>query len=234
MESELLLRIIQFYPIFLFSLTIHEIAHALTANWGGDLTATYQNRLSLNPVVHMDLFGTVIIPLLPLFFSPGIALFGWAKPVPVNQARFRDSTWNVVVALAGPFSNLLLVIFGTLLMSFAFNLGLYGQSQGWWTLSEQLLRSFASFAFFFVAINMALCLFNLMPIPPLDGSHVFYHFFIRGRGHLYGGWDLYQRLGIFILIIVVQFIRPGLFSAPLELVFRTLAPEMASALFRLY
>ncbi len=232
MESDLLLRILQFYPIFLFSLTIHEIAHALTANWGGDMTATYQNRLSLNPVVHMDLFGTVIIPLLPMFLSTGgIALFGWARPVPVNEARFRDTAWNVVVALAGPFSNLLLVLFGTLLMGFAYNVGVWGELGGWWVLSDELLASFATFVYFFVAINFALCIFNLIPVPPLDGSHVFYHFFVRGRGHLYGAWDIYQRLGIFILIVVVQIVPHGLFGAPIRAAFKLLTPEMAYGLF---
>ena len=81
-------HLLTLYPVFLFALTIHEVAHALTAKWAGDLTSTYQNRLSLNPMVHMDPFGTVLVPLLMMAFGGGL-FFGWARPVPVDKG-FRD------------------------------------------------------------------------------------------------------------------------------------------------
>lgn len=200
MPEDFLYRFLMFYPAFLFALTVHEVAHALTANWGGDLTATYEDRLSLNPAVHIDPIGTVLFPILMLT-GPGFFLFGWAKPVPVQEARFTDKTWNVVVALAGPFSNVLLAIFGTLVLSLGLRIGLAGDQAGWWTLSDNFMQTYSQFTYGFVSLNWLLCLFNLIPVPPLDGSHVLYHFFIRGRGHLYGIWETYRRFGFLFLLI---------------------------------
>lgn len=226
--TDILLKIVQFFPIFLFALTVHEAAHALAANWGGDLTATYQNRLSLNPIRHIDPLGTIVFPLIPILFSPSFALFGWAKPVPVDEAKFRDKAWNVVVSMAGPFSNLLLVVFGALLIEVAHNGYVFGVEREWWDLNMGLWRSFAHLAYMYIVLNWVLCVFNLMPIPPLDGSHVLYHFFVRGRGHLYAAWDAYQRFGILVLILVVQIPFLGKVIDPLmTLSLRLLAPNFA-------
>jgi Zn-dependent protease len=200
LPPDFLSRIILFFPIFLFALTVHEVAHALTANWGGDLTATYQNRLSLNPMIHIDPFGTVMVPLFSMLY--GFAMFGWARPVPVNEASFRDKAWNVVVSLAGPFSNLLLIIFGSLLYSLAMRIALIGSGAGWWTIDSALFSGFTQFIFVFVMLNWVLILFNLIPIPPLDGSHVLFHFFVRGRGWLYEAWDMYARVGLIFLLML--------------------------------
>lgn len=193
-----------FYPAFLFQLTIHEVAHALTAKWGGDMTATYQKRLSLNPAVHIDPIGTVLVPMLMLMNS-GLPLFGWARPVPVQESQFRDVRWNVVVSLAGPFSNLLLALFGTLLLSFGLRLCLLGEANQWWQLSTQFYQVAWEFSWRFVALNWVLCLFNLIPVPPLDGSHVVYHFFIRGHGRRYGFWEFYYRFGFFLFFVLFFF-----------------------------
>ena len=133
----ILFTLLMFYPMFLFSLTIHEIAHALTANWGGDMTATYQDRLSLNPVVHMDPIGTFLIPIINSIHST--PLFGWAKPVPVNEARFSDMRWNVVVALAGPFSNFLLALFASLVFSLLLRLYAVASVWGWALPSDEVM-----------------------------------------------------------------------------------------------
>src|SRR5687767_13202958 len=90
-------------PVFLFSLTVHECAHALVAWWGGDDTASLQGRLTLNPVSHIDPIGTILIPLLNMLSN--FPLIGWAKPVPVNPMRLKNSMWMVYVAAAGPISN---------------------------------------------------------------------------------------------------------------------------------
>ena len=194
--------IILFYPIFLFSLTIHEYAHAITANWAGDLTATYQDRLTLNPIHHIDLFGSVIFPLLMITFGGGV-FFGWARPVPVNEAHFKDKTWNVLISFAGPFSNFLLLMFGGFFFSFLCHFYLYGVDAGWWVYSSQFQNTFGEFIFVFLFLNVILMLFNLLPIPPLDGSHIFYHYFIRGRGKYYSFWENYQRFGLMVMILVV-------------------------------
>ncbi|MEQ8820568.1 MAG: site-2 protease family protein [Sumerlaeia bacterium] len=187
------------FPIFLFALTIHEIAHALTANWGGDLTATYQNRLSLNPIVHIDPIGTILIPIFASI--SGVPMFGWARPVPVDEERFKDKAWNVVVSMAGPFSNILLVVFGALFAEFVYRIIAVGVFQGWWDFPYEFLRVFTAFVGYYILINWVLAFFNMLPVPPLDGSHVLYHFAIRGRAHLYPMWDTYRRFGILVLWI---------------------------------
>jgi Zn-dependent protease len=203
LPSDFLSRLILFFPIFLFALTIHEVAHALTANWGGDQTATYQNRLSLNPLVHIDPVGTILVPLVSM--TTGFVIFGWARPVPVNEASFRDKAWNVAVSLAGPFSNLLLIIFGCLLFSLAMRVAFVGHEAQWWTLEPGVQKAFINFIFFYVLLNWLLVIFNLLPVPPLDGSHVLYHFFVRGRGHLYQAWDVYSRIGLMLLLMLFWF-----------------------------
>lgn len=204
MDADLLYQILLFFPIFLFSLTIHEYAHAITANWAGDLTATYQDRLTLNPIHHIDLFGTIIIPMMMIVFSGGLALFGWARPVPVDESRFKDKTWNVAITLAGPFSNLLLIIFGGLLLSACLNFYIHGAVVGWWGFDEGFVDAYNQFAIAFIRLNWILVIFNLLPIPPLDGSHLFYHFFIRGRGKFYEAWETYRRFGFIILLLAIN------------------------------
>lgn len=198
--SQHLGNFLMMFPIFLFALTIHEIAHALTANWGGDLTATEQNRLSLNPVVHMDLFGSVLVPVL-IGLQSGF-LMGWARPVPVVEGNLRDKHWNPVVSFAGPFANLLLAVGGALVSSVALVVMNFGVVSGWWTISQELGGTLARLVYMFVFLNWLLFLFNLIPVPPLDGSHLLHHFVVRGRGQLYGFWEGYQRAG-FVLFIVL-------------------------------
>jgi len=217
--ADFLSRLILFFPIFLFALTVHEVAHALTANWGGDLTATYESRLSLNPAVHIDPFGTILVPMFSM--ASGFVLFGWARPVPVNEASFRDKAWNVVVALAGPFSNLLLIIFGCLLYSLAIRIAILGHEAELWTISSGVFSAFTQFIVAFVMLNWVLILFNMLPIPPLDGSHVIFHFFIRGRGWLYDAWDLYARLGLILLLMLFWF-------SPLGVVFGAILWRLTS------
>jgi Zn-dependent protease len=204
-SQSFLYQLLTFYPVFLFALTIHEVAHALTAKWAGDTTAAYQNRLSLNPVVHMDPFGTVLLPILMLTL-PGAFLFGWARPVPVVEARFRTPAWSVVVSLAGPFSNVLLAIFGTLVLSLLLRVGLVGHQAGWWTMSESFVRIIHDLTLKYVYLNWLLAFFNLVPVPPLDGSHVLHHFVIRGRQQFYAFWEFYSRFGfIFFLLLLFNF-----------------------------
>lgn len=205
----ILFSLLMFYPMFLFSLTIHEIAHALTANWGGDMTATYEDRLSLNPLVHMDPIGTFLIPIVNSIHST--PLFGWARPVPVNEARFADVRWNVVVALAGPFSNFLLALFATLIFSL-YARCLYVMAGWGWTLPSTETMAAIDYAFYlFISLNFGLMAFNLVPIPPLDGSHVFYHFVVRGRGQPYAAWDFLQQYGFVILMLMFWALGVGMY-----------------------
>lgn len=151
---EILLQKLFLYTIIILSAVIHEYSHAWTADFLGDPTARYQGRLTLNPLRHLDPVGTVVVPLFLLLFA-GIFI-GWAKPVPFNPYNLRDQKWGILkVGLAGPTSNLFLaLVFGTILR-------------------VGVLPWLATVFSLIVAVNIFLALFNLLPIPPLDGSKVF-------------------------------------------------------------
>jgi Zn-dependent protease len=149
-----------FYLWLLVLLTFHEFAHAWMAWKCGDDTARLQGRLSLNPIVHIDPIGTVVLPLVMLFASPVVGRFmiGWAKPVPFNPANLRNR-WRdeMLIAMAGPAMNLILAV---ALVGFARVALMFGSDE----MTELFLRA--------AGLSLLLCFFNLIPIPPLDGSHV--------------------------------------------------------------
>jgi Zn-dependent protease len=149
-----------YYVVLLFSLSVHESAHGWTASRMGDDTALRQGRVSLNPLVHIDPIGTLLIPLLQIFWG-GVPLLGWAKPTPVGAHNFRQlARGHVLVAGAGPASNLVLA----LLFTGALFLGLRSGGRE----SEPFMAILTTG----VQMNVVLALFNLIPLPPLDGSWV--------------------------------------------------------------
>jgi Zn-dependent protease len=151
-----------YFVILLFSLSVHESAHAWVALRMGDDTAARQGRVTLNPLSHIDPIGTVVIPLLQIFLS-GLPLLGWAKPTPVSGRNFRHpARGHVLVSAAGPLSNLLLA----LLFTGGLFVGLRSGARG----SEPVMALLDAG----IRINVVLALFNLIPLPPLDGSVVFY------------------------------------------------------------
>ena len=148
--------------VLLFSLTVHETAHAVTADWYGDPTARRLGRISLNPVVHIDPIGTVLLPLLGLL--AGGFVFGWAKPVPVNPANLQHFRRDfLMIAAAGPASNILLAIAASMLL---------GAVPGGLGASEGLPGAMATVGFAMLQLNLLLAVFNMLPIPPLDGGNV--------------------------------------------------------------
>ena len=167
------------FIVLLFSLTIHESAHAWTANWLGDPTARNLGRITLNPLVHVDPIGTVLLPLIA--FSTGVPILGWAKPVPVNVANLRNDRSDFVwVAAAGPISNLVIALAGALMMRllavWATNVDVLGGQPSFLSydlagLSGPVVRIF-QLANLAVQINLLLAVFNMIPIPPLDGGNV--------------------------------------------------------------
>ncbi len=151
------LNLIFILIVWLLSLVIHEVAHGRVAEMLGDTTAKDQGRLSLNPLAHLDPIGSVLVPLF-LFLSHSPILIGWAKPVPVNPYNLRDQKWGMLkVALAGPAANFLVAIFFALII--------------------RVLPLPLTLAYLFgviVTYNLLLGFFNLLPIPPLDGSNILF------------------------------------------------------------
>jgi Zn-dependent protease len=176
------------FIVLLFSLTVHETAHAWTADRLGDPTARLLGRVSLNPVVHADPIGTVLFPLLAML-SP-VPLLGWAKPVPVNINRLRRGRRDyVLVAAAGPASNLVLACLAAIgLQFFSVEPLTLGQINVSVPLASLLTRG--------VSTNVLLAIFNLIPIPPLDGGNV-----IGGLlpNRLASSYDSFRPYGIYAL-----------------------------------
>jgi Zn-dependent protease len=169
-------------------LTFHEFGHAWTAEKCGDDTARLQGRCSLNPIVHIDPIGTVVLPLLMIFLSPGISRFmiGWAKPVPVNPYNLRNPRVDdILVSMAGPAMNLLLAV----------GLGALARAGVLFH-----LRDAAELFLQMAALSLLLCFFNLIPIPPLDGSHVLRN--LTGMS-----WEAYAKFAQFGFIAVIVAIQ---------------------------
>ncbi len=153
--------------IFLYSVILHEIAHGYVAYKLGDDTALKMKRLTLNPLYHLDLFGSILVPLVFYLISGGSLIFGWAKPVPYNPFKLKNIRKDTaLLALAGPMVNFLLAfIFGLLIrLSVLFS-----------------LKHLIPFYQMIVSINLMLAVFNLIPIPPFDGSKVFFYLFPSER-----------------------------------------------------
>src|SRR3989344_428405 len=178
--------------VIILSVVIHELAHGYVAYSMGDPTAKYAGRLTLNPIPHLDLFGSIILPgiLLLTSLATGVSpiIFAWAKPVPINPYNFRDQKWGKLkVALAGPATNVTIaVIFGLMLRFLPLPLG----------------APFGQFLGIVVLYNFLLAIFNLIPIPPLDGHWILFTFipdrFATAKQFL-------EQYGMYILIFLIFF-----------------------------
>jgi Zn-dependent protease len=188
--------------VLLISIVIHEVAHAWQARREGDDTAEKLGRITLNPIPHLDLFGSFIVPAL-LYASGSGFLFGWAKPVPVNPLNYREYVkGDIRVSLAGIVSNLVLAVVATLLTAVVVKLDTLGVG------SSGLFEPVYVALQYAILINLVLAFFNLIPIPPLDGSHVLAHLLPKDVEVQY---RMVGQYGILILMGIMYFV-PGAFS----------------------
>src|SRR3989344_5032201 len=178
-------------PVLICSVIIHEVSHGAVASYIGDQTAKNSGRLTLNPLKHIDPIGTIILPIF-LILTTGKGI-GWAKPVPINPYNFRDQKYGFLkVAIAGPASNLLIALLFGLLMRLAISLNF-------------ISPAFYQAVSFIVFINILLAIFNLMPIPPLDGSHILFTLLPKSTRNVQ---FFLSRYGFFILIFLFFFFSP--------------------------
>ena len=184
---------------FLFAICVHESAHAWTANRCGDPTASMLGRITLNPIKHIDPIGTIVIPAIGLYY--GGYMIGWAKPTPVDPRHFRNPVRDdILTSVAGPVSNLLIAAVATLgliIISMVSPLGRMlihgGQPE-----TNSALQPIVQLLLTFLDINVLLAVFNIIPVPPLDGSHVLRHFLPESARKMY---DTVGMIGLLLLFI---------------------------------
>jgi Zn-dependent protease len=187
-------------PILLFSIVVHEVAHGWMALRLGDTTARDLGRLTLNPIPHIDPIGSVLVPLISLF-STGSVFIAWAKPVPVNPMMFRNPRRDdILVSTVGPFSNLLVA--GLCAVLYVVSVLAIGPMEN---VPEGLSTEVATFVINMfgagITLNIFLAVFNMIPVPPLDGSHVLASVLPDRLG------DQYRQIGFFGIIVVIFLMR---------------------------
>ncbi len=193
-ELSVIQRIVVYILPVIFAITVHEVAHGWVAKKYGDNTASRLGRLTLNPVKHVDLLGTIILPGLLLITGTSF-IFGWAKPVPVDPRNFKRPLQDMaIVALAGPVSNLIMAFLWALIIRLGIFIGTNAE-----VISLPLLYT----GYAGITINLALAMINLLPIPPLDGSRI-----LTGILPNYWAWQ-YNRLERygFILLLVLLYTK---------------------------
>jgi|SRR5579883_303166 Zn-dependent protease len=211
-QQEIVLKIFE-YVILLFALSLHEAAHAWMASRLGDPTARMLGRITLNPVKHIDMFGTVLIPLAMLFLSHGI-LFGWAKPTPVTTRNFRKPVRDDILAtLAGPVSNILAAVASLVALAVIAKttpignamikqLVMFGGPSPELMAASPIIAPLIVLLYLGILLNLFLAAFNLIPLPPLDGSHVLRHLLP------YKALRFYDSLGMISLVLILFFGGP--------------------------
>jgi Zn-dependent protease len=207
MDSNRIILAIFEFAVLLFSLSLHEAAHAWMASRLGDPTARMLGRVTLNPIKHIDLLGTIILPAIMLLVGPGF-LFGWAKPTPVTPANFKNVTRDdILTTVAGPGSNVLAALAATLALlilsrtsptgaAIVHQIAATGQIGDTLLASSPTMVPLVVLFYLAIVLNLILAAFNLLPLPPLDGSHVFRHFLP------YKALRIYDSLGILSLFII--------------------------------
>jgi Zn-dependent protease len=217
--ENILFRVATWLIPLVIAIVLHEISHGWVANAFGDPTARERGRLSLNPIRHVDPFGTVLLPLV--LAVSGAPVFGWAKPVPVVAARMRNPRLHMmIVALAGPGMNLLLAMIGGIVLALLMPAVPAGGGAGWLFLLLNLVN--------FIAINIFLAIFNLLPLPPFDGGHVVEGLLPRRAARHYAKLARFGFPLLIFLLLVLPWLVPGA-----DIVERVVGPPV-DALLRLF
>jgi Zn-dependent protease len=185
--------------MLVFAMTAHEYAHAAVALHEGDDTAYVLGRVTLNPIPHIDPWMSIVLPALLFFASSGAFTFGGAKPVPINSRKFRHyRRGDILVSSAGVITNFVLALaFSALYVA----LGLLARSMPG---AGEVLQTAQQMMLWGIRINLILCFFNLIPIPPLDGSHLLYHMLPPQAGAWYRGLSRFGYLPLFVLLFLFQ------------------------------
>jgi Zn-dependent protease len=184
---------------FLFAISVHESAHAWMANLRGDPTARMLGRISLNPIKHIDPVGTLLLPAVALYFHAPV--IGWAKPTPVDPRNFKNPVLDdILTSVVGPISNFVVATGAVLVLAVVKLVSPLAQqilSQGFATDTDSFLLPLCLLLYEVMVINVLLGVFNLIPVPPLDGSHVVRHLLPAGALRIY---DMVGMFGLFILV----------------------------------
>ncbi len=202
--SETLTLVLVLVPALIIAIVFHEVAHGYMAKLLGDPTASERGRLTLNPIAHVDPVGTLLVPgALALLGAP---VFGWAKPVPVNKWRLDNPRFGMMaVAAAGPGSNFVLALLGAVVLGLIIPVGVSVGSDDAANAALLIDRAgevqwLATGLFYFLLVNIFLGLFNLLPIPPFDGSHIVGGLLPKS---LRAGWEKLQGVGMVLLIALI-------------------------------
>lgn len=210
-SRESIVSLILFIPVILISLTVHEYCHGYAAYLCGDNTAKWNGRLTLNPIKHLDPIGTIMM----LIFG-----FGYARPVPVNPRNFKNYKLGLCfVSVAGPLSNVLLALIGMLALYASAEINVNLMPAYFMDASSNLETVWVSFAINFIVANASLAVFNLLPIPPLDGSRIISAVLPAKLAYYYNKYENYIMVAVLLLLYmnvldgIIYFLRDGLLTA---------------------
>ncbi len=194
--------------VIIFSAIIHEVMHGVAAEKLGDPTARYAGRLTLNPIPHIDLFGSILLPVM-LALSQAPFFFAWAKPVPYNPYNLRPGRFSeAIVAFAGPLSNFVIAVIGSIIIR------------------TGMLASMSDILFVIVVVNIMLGIFNLIPIPPLDGSKVLQSLLPQSLARGYEEWRAKMEQNVFLgmgAIVIFILLLGDAFGSFIYLIAHTIA-----------
>lgn len=208
MDSNIVQKLVTFFGPLLFALCFHEFAHGLVAKWRGDNTAERMGRLTMNPLAHADMMGTVIFPIMSIILgSPFI--FGWAKPVPVEARNLKNVRTDMFwIALAGPLSNILLALVSAILWAMVAKFGFF----------PDYADGIATFAQTFIGINILLAVFNMVPLHPLDGGKVIARFLPYKINRMLE--DNEQISGIVLMVLLFSGILMGILYPAVSFIYQ--------------